>query len=384
MATKTLSIPVEKFDVTKMVSILTPEMVEKQDKMKKMKQPYWGLNKYKYPVNENGTPKEVEGTLVIITDTIKLVMGGIPKNPKDGEPIYADEYARAKFIIPIDDAQPGCVKLAECLSKIDTRYGNPKIFETSLTGLKGKNYEYSTMIREPSDKAKEGFRYRTVKASLDVDFETKAIKTKIFIKKPDGNKEQVPINSLTDVEKYVRFNCEFKGCFAINKLWATKSKMGGKTYSYGVGMKCLQLVITNPGSGGLRQDFNQYMFDDEGEVIEVAPVKQQSPKAEPKKVSKMITASDTASDDEEKKPTEDDDDDDEPAPAPAPKKPMKKEESSDDEDEDEEEVPKKPAPKKPVKKEEDSDEEDEPPKKSKLKKVANKKKQETSDEEDDD
>ena len=373
---KSMSMPVEKFDVNKASFSLTKEMVEKQDKQKKSKQPYWGLISYKYTHNVNGSPVQINSTPVILTGDIKLVMGGIPKNPKEGEAIYATEADRSKIVIPLDESQEACVALETCLRQIDEFVGSDKNFATVLSGLKDKKYVYSTMVREPSEKAKEGFRFRTVKASLDVDFETKAIKTKVFVKKADGSKEQVEINSLADVEKYVRFGSTVKCGFAISKLWATKSKMGGQNYAYGVGMKCLQIVVADQGASGARSEFSQYMFDDDdGQVVETSPKKQEKPVVEaPKPPAKKIEISE-----------EDDDDSDEEPVKKAPPAPVKKIEISVEEDDSEESSDdepvskKKVTPTKPTKKEESSEE---APKKAK--KVIKKKKTVSSDEEDDD
>jgi hypothetical protein len=377
---KSMSMPVEKFDINKASLSLTKEMVEKQDKQKKTKQPYWGMISYKYTHNVNGSPVQINSTPVILTGDIKLVMGGIPKNPKEGDPIYATEADRSKIVIPLDESQEACVALEKCLRQIDDFAGSDKNFANVLSGLKDKKYVYSTMVREPSEKAKEGFRFRTVKASLDVDFETKAIKTKVFVKKADGTKEQVEINSLSDVEKYVRFGSTVKCGFAISKLWATKSKMGGQNYAYGVGMKCLQIVVAEQGTSGARSEFSQYMFDDdEGQVVEASPKKQEKPQAvveAPKQLKKIEISEE-----------EDESDSDEEPVVKAPPPPVKKieisvdEDDSDEESSDDEPVSKKKVmPKKPTKKEESSEE---APKKSKAKKVV-KKKSVSSDEEDED
>lgn len=380
---KSMSMPVEKFDVNKTTFSLTKEMVEKQDKQGDPKQPYWGIITYKYTQNVNGTAVQINSSPVILTGDIKLVIGGIPKNPKEGKKFFETEAERSKIIIPIDETQESCIALEKCLNQIDAFVGVKKNFATIFPGLidvkKVKQEEcfYSNMIKEISDKAKEGYRFKTINAKLDLDFKTKEIKTKVFVKKADGTKEQVEINSLADVERYVRFGSTIKCGLAISKLWITKSKTKG-TFSYGVGMKCLQIVVSDSGSSGARSEFNQYMFDDDGEVtttVETSPKKTVKPvevveKAPSKKIE--ISDEDDDSDNSEEEP-------DKKSPVPPMKKIEISEEDEDEESSDDEPVSKKKVvPKKPEKKEESSEE---APKKSKSKKVT--KKKSSSDEEDD-
>lgn len=375
-ATKPPAFDVKKFDIEKFSTSLTEEQVTKQDAAKKTKLPYYTTPKYVYNVKSGDEVKEVIAQPVCITGDIKLVTYGIPQNQKnlaEGDELwYPTEKDRSFVKIPIDPEQPACMELNEMATALDNYAGDKANRKTVLAGIPSKlaqSYEYKPLIHEASEKMKEP-KYNFFKANLDIDYETGNILTKVFVKQPNGKNEQQQITCLKDIEKYLKWGCVFRCSIMIQKLWVSKGKMFG-TYAYGLGAKCMQIIIKEPGvnTSSAKDAYNKFMFDDEGEVDEVA---NEAPQATPKSVEPKHSSGD---------------DDLEPPKKTSPKKETVKEPEPDDEDEEEDEKPKKPAPKKAspkkaVESDDEEEEEDEKPKKPTPKKASPKKAVE-SDEEDD-
>ena len=359
---------VNKFDIEKFSVTLTPEAVQKQDSAKKPKMPYYAIPKYKYSVKakEDGKDvvKEQIAQPVCMTGDIKLVAYGIPTNPKgEGvEPFYATEKDRSFFRIPLDPEQPACVELMEMINSLDEYMADEENRSELFAGLPKDRLtacEYSPLNKEPSEKMKEP-RYNSLKVHLDVDFDSGDIMTPVFIKQPNGKNEPQQITTLKDVEKYFRWGCTFRCAIMIQKMWVMKGKNTSKKYPYGLGAKCMQIIIKEPGAGGnsTKEAYRTFMFEDEGEVetsdVPAAPASKKETVVEKKQSAKESV--DDEEDASTKTPT--------PKKVMPPKKSPPKKESSDEEESDEEPKKKTPPKKSPPKKESsDEEESDEEPKK---------------------
>jgi hypothetical protein len=335
---------------------------------------YQAFPKYKYSKDA----KEGE-TLIVATDKIKVTKGGIPK--LDGEYRKSDKD-RGFFWLGCDNEQPELVALFDMLRSIDEEFSeslkNNKDSST-LYILKDKQkepidkLEYVPIVREsaqPEDKKgdKEYEPYDRIKVKFSTKYDQNAeegdlqeIDTTLYLL---DNEEPEPYTTVTDFTKSLKWNCEARFVFAINKFWAMKA-VKNKKRECGFSIKCLQIIITQESTsgGGVSQaeKFKKRLFAPTGTGV--------------KKVE--------ASKDKEEKSDEKSDE----KPATKGKAKQAKSESESSEEESEEEAPKKKIETKKQSKKSESEEseesEDEAPKK-KVQAKSSKKKQESSEESDSD
>jgi len=313
---------------------------------------YNSFPKYKYSKDA----KDGE-TLIVATDKIKLTKGGIPK--LDGEYRKSDKD-RGFLWIGCDNEQPELVALFEMLRGIDTEYAdslkNNKDTNT-LYILKDKQkepldkLEYVPIVREsaqPEDKKgdKEYEPYDRIKVKFSTKYDDKAeegdlqeINTQLFLL---DNEEPEPYTTVTDFTKSLKWNCEARFVFAINKFWAMKA-VKNKKRDCGFSIKCLQVVITQESmtGGGVSQadKFKKRLFAPTGTGVKKTQEPQVEEKAKPAK-SDSESSSEEESEDEKPKKIQ-----------------TKKAQTSDDSDS-EDEKPKKVQAKKASKKQESSEESD--------------------------
>jgi hypothetical protein len=233
--------------------------------------------------------------------------------------------------------------------------------------------EYVPIVREsaqPEDKKgdKEYEPYDRIKVKFSTKYDQNAeegdlqeIDTTLYLL---DNEEPEPYTTVTDFTKSLKWNCEARFVFAINKFWAMKA-VKNKKRECGFSIKCLQIIITQESTsgGGVSQaeKFKKRLIAPTGTGV--------------KKVE--------ASKDKEEKSDEKSDE----KPATKGKAKQAKSESESSEEESEEEAPKKKIETKKQSKKSESEEseesEDEAPKK-KVQAKSSKKKQESSEESDSD
>ena len=273
-----------------------------EDKLSKGSQ-YLAFPKYKFG-------KKTEASLTIVTDVIKLSKGGIPRI--DGEYKKTDGD-RMFFWLGCDTTQKACVDLFNTLKSIDEHF-QEQLTKNSDTKflhlLKDKKpealdkLEYVPLVRESavpenSDKKVEPFDRIKVKFATKYDKDLPEgqiadITTSLFV----GDREEAEnLVTVTDFEKFLRWNCEAKFVLQVNKFWAMKA-VKNKKRECGLSVKCLQVYITKeaPASGLSSNDrFKKRLFgsaqpkvtqtpqpvqaqedeqDEEQEVVETKPSKQ--------------------------------------------------------------------------------------------------------------
>lgn len=314
---------------------------------------YNSFPKYKYSKDA----KDGE-TLIVATDKIKLTKGGIPK--LDGEYRKSDKD-RGFFWLGCDNEQPELVALFDMLRGIDEEFAeslkNNKDTNT-LYILKDKQkepldkLEYVPIVREsaqPEDKKgeKEFEPYDRIKVKFSTKFDENAeegdlqeINTQLFLL---DNEEPEPYTTVTDFTKSLKWNCEARFVFAINKFWAMKA-VKNKKRDCGFSIKCLQVVITQESTtgGGVSQaeKFKKRLFAPTGAGVK-------KPQLEVK--TEMVKAKPVKSDSESSEEEESEDD--------KPQKIQTKKQESYDEEDSEDDKPKKVQAKKASKKQESSSEE---------------------------
>ena len=245
---------------------------------------YNSFPKYKYSKDA----KDGE-TLIVATDKIKLTKGGIPKI--DGEYRKSDKD-RGFFWLGCDNEQPELVALFDMLRSIDEEYAeslkNNKDTST-LYILKDKQkepidkLEYVPIVREsaqPEDKKgdKEYEPYDRIKVKFNTKYDKDLpegqvadITTSLFV----GDREE-PENlaTVTDFEKFLRWNCEAIFVLEVNKFWAMKA-VKNKKRECGLSIKCLQVYITKeaPATGASTGErFKKRLFGSSGKPTVPASV----------------------------------------------------------------------------------------------------------------
>lgn len=336
-----------------------------EEKMSKGSQ-YLAFPKYRYSKNT----KE-DDVLIITTDPIKLTKGGIPR--LDGEYKKTDGD-RMFFWLGCDETQKSCTDLFQALTQIDEAFSEQlsKNAETKVLHIlkEGKKealdkLDYVPLVRESvvaenAEKKTEPFNRIKVAFNkvYDKDLpegQVSDITTVLFFL---DREEPEQLRTVTDFDKFLRWNCEARFVLQISKLWTMKA-VKNKKRECGFGVKCLQIYITKeaPTSGVSTTDrFKKRLF-----VNAPAPQPVQQKQVE-KVESEASSESDEDSDEEtsEEQPVQTTKQTKQATPA----KQESEEEDSEEEDDSEEEEEESPAPP--------------PPKQTKT---SQKKKQQSSDDE---
>jgi hypothetical protein len=217
---------------------------------------------------------------LIQTPWVHLKTYGIPQ---EGLENYKTELSRAFLKFPLntevdkkgEDATSDEKQFAKKFQELD-KYFESAEFKNKVFGgaVKAKKYTYSSIVKapmeleEPDDdadqdeiekykKQKQQYRPLSMKAKFsveldDADYKDKKIKnilTSVRVRKDDGTKEKVKVQSLEDLEKYVRYGSQVRMILAPSKLWAAKSPLPGSANKlYGVQFKILQIEVI-PGKG---------------------------------------------------------------------------------------------------------------------------------------
>ena len=201
---------------------------------------------------------------------------GIPaKNDKQGKPYLnaagqpLTDQQRGKVKIPFNMDDSDSKQLYDFLSAVDKKCDSERdvIFGDAK---KAKAYRYQAIVRKavPSPDAPEDAEPRPDYFVLKLDFDnkTKAVKSKVFVN-DDGERTEIAVKTLDDVQKYLRYKCEFRPIMTISKLYASRSSGGDGKRSFGLGLK-LKMVEVRP----LKQSAEEsetFFIDSDAEEEEV-------------------------------------------------------------------------------------------------------------------
>ena len=194
-----------------------------------------------------------EGLLFVQGPWMKLDYYGFPsKFDKAGKPNLNNsgkpmsDRERGKVKIPFNHDNPESKKLYDVLTSIDDKCEAEK---ETLFGDKKKAaaYNYQPMVREAAEDpdAPEGTPpkpdYFVVK--LDFKYGTPNVSTELYVN--DGTtRTKVEAMMLDDIQKHLRYKCEFRPIFSLSKLFSTRAAKDGKR-TYGIGLK-LKMVEVRP------------------------------------------------------------------------------------------------------------------------------------------
>lgn len=194
------------------------------------------------------------------TEEFEITQYGIPKL---GEYVKEDKD-RIGVKWPLDPTQPGCVLMKDKFEEMDNyMMTNQKALFASHPVLKGLKSacEYSPVVRQPQtvedeladpNKPKKE-KCDAWKAKFDIDFTTGKVKTSVYVREtPDSKPERVQIETISDLEKYVKYRSRVKMIVMMNKMWVDKTlKNGAKVRKFGLGFKIMSIeVVSMPESSG--------------------------------------------------------------------------------------------------------------------------------------
>ena len=203
--------------------------------------------------------------LQIQTPKINLFTYGIPMLGQ----YYPDDKSRSFIKLPLDETVDELKNFCDKLVELDTImqsqemkrkiFGSDKIAET---------YNYQPIVREPENDMEEDgatFKPKYMKLKIDTDYNTGDVKTRIMVKEETGRKKLDDIKTITDLTKYVRYKSNIRMVVTINKLYATRAKVGDKK-KYGLTFKILQIECEAPVNKAAQYDMDAFVDDEDDEL----------------------------------------------------------------------------------------------------------------------
>lgn len=198
-------------------------------------------------------------TPVFVTETYGI--------PRQGQ-YYQTDKSRAFFKLPFcheralhsDEMDYGAMEqFYRKLVEIDNHFGSEE-FKLKLFGDKMANkYEYQPIVRHPESSndeeeevnegtKKEHYRppYTKVKLMLSSS-EQELPLFRLIDKKADGTKQELELNSFSDVTAHVRYVTKHRVIIELQKLYAMKTNSGGEKRKYGITVKLVAAECTNRG-----------------------------------------------------------------------------------------------------------------------------------------
>ena len=220
------------------------------------------VEKYHHP-----SKGDINGTNFYIQfPWLNLFTYGIPKIGYDN---YVKSDADRLFIkCPLDLTNPEINNLYEnFIVKLDNLLGSDE-FKTKLFGKKASKYEYNTIFRTPkivdeeddNVKKKNSPKPPFIKLKFKTTLEHN-IKETIF---RDINKDIIKdINTISEVEKYICWKCEFRPMLRLSKIWAQTVGTGKNGPGYGATFIIEQIQVKPPLYNNVLSNKNhEYTFLD--------------------------------------------------------------------------------------------------------------------------
>ena len=266
----------------------------------------------------------------------KIDKNGKPTLNRSGQPLSDRE--RCDLKVPFDLEDPESKKLYELLCEIDQKCEDEK---EQIWGDKKKAsaYKYQPLVRQaaPNPDAAEDAPSKPdyVKLKFDIDYKTNEMKSNVHLNS-DGDRTTVETPTLDDVQKYVRYQCEFRPVFALCKLFGAKSAGDDGKRKYGIGLK-LKHIEVKPSEVSAQDVQEAFVDDDDDEPVQRRQLIKETKEEKP--VSKVVTKKVEVKEEEDEDEAEDEVEEQKPVKVLAKAVKAKKVES------DEEEEEEKPAPK---------------------------------------
>jgi len=207
------------------------------------------------------------------TDFIQMTSYGIPKSTaNNSEANYYNTDEQRGFIkIPNDPYQVSCKKLFDMLKKIDKYMNNIKVKNEIYSVLSkskdiGKMFDYINIVKksythESLDEDEKDYKKKYpeyCKVKLAVNYPSFDIKTTLFERDNHDNVKEIKIKTVTDLEKYITWECQFRMIVMVNKFWANKHESGAsEKKKSGITLKVLQIEVKKKDTS---KRLHQYAF----------------------------------------------------------------------------------------------------------------------------
>lgn len=192
-----------------------------------------------------------DSQLLFQTPIIELSTYGIPQKPKEDN--ASETYKRDHIKVPLELDKAESKALYDKLVELDTRVGEELKADLFKKNPKEADmYEYQPVARVPDEEVDEKgelkFRPPYFKAKLDIDYETKEVKTKVYLRtEEDGKVKRTlveDIKTVDDLASVVRYRSKVRLILMPNKLWAANNKIGNaKKKAFGLGFKVMQIEV---------------------------------------------------------------------------------------------------------------------------------------------
>jgi hypothetical protein len=202
------------------------------------------------------------------TPFTKMTHGGFPQK---GNPLYETFLQRANSIsIPIQKGD----ELEELLTKLQKKV-EENTDELVPEDMKGK-IELQDFVREYENVRKNvtelSMRARLSLDIIDMKNEKYVMKTSVW-KKDGKTVKEVPIQTVEDVEKEIRYNSDVQFIIRLNKLYISTKNEGTKKepkYKMGVTFKIMAVQVIGGGATNNVNYKNNYTFNNnDDEEIEI-------------------------------------------------------------------------------------------------------------------
>lgn len=207
----------------------------------------FGKLEYKYPSGKAG--------FVFQTPFLTLSKYGIPSK----------QYKERNYIkVPLDPNFDGTFEMNDFLSNMDKAMRNIdldnqikelSVFKSGSTIQKNdfSNYTYNEKLKADSFKVK-----------FSKDYKTDRINTTLFVRTDDDDvPENVQVNSLMDIEKYLGRNSKFRMVIRADKIW-----VNAESKKYGVSFSIVQLDIISGSPIRHRNYRSEYYFKDKKAAVQ--------------------------------------------------------------------------------------------------------------------
>lgn len=214
------------------------------------------------------------------TPIVTLSTYGIPRKPAEDD-AKAAAFDRTFIKVPMDPETPEGKMMLEKFTELDDYINNKqklKLFENQKLA---SGYDYLSIVRRSSeddtidqeDKDKKQYpRPPYFKVKLDVDYTTKKINTKVYLKTTGPGAKRTlltDIETIDDLTKYVRYQSKIRMILMPNKVWAANTKLGtSPKKNYGMSLKVMQLEVEPPVTNSIKDMLKDDAFVDDEENVE--------------------------------------------------------------------------------------------------------------------
>ena len=174
--------------------------------------------------------------------------------PKFNEQYHKKDEDRGYVKIPLDDTHAGGKAMLEKFRELDQFFRGK---QEQLFGKKASEYEYKELVKEPqqedeSDQEEEKKDTKSkypplpklpfLKAKIDFDYNSKAMKTKLSLVDDQGQVSEPVVQHIDDIAQHLRLNSEYRLVLAFSKHWSQKKAISGKKL-WGITLKVRRVRV---------------------------------------------------------------------------------------------------------------------------------------------